>query len=275
MFTMIIGFQTANYFARATNYQSSMEAWGEAERKVIETFSLAEFDRICHDIRGAGFQNMELWMGHAFPKFMTPYFAEELKKIWQSYGLSVYSYSCSLGDPIRYPRWTRLCFETAKMLGIDLITSGITKESAPVIYSLCNEFGLKVGVENHPEKHPDEIKAIIGDYGDLLGAVVDTGWYGTQDFSASEAILQLKDSLLNVHLKDVREAGRHNPVALGTGIAGIAECVYALKEIGYDRTVSIEQEAGEYDPTDDCASALQWIKSLIDESKHNSHSVML
>ena len=43
---MIIGFQTANYFARATNYQTSMDMWGEAERKVIETFNLAEFDRI-------------------------------------------------------------------------------------------------------------------------------------------------------------------------------------------------------------------------------------
>ncbi|MEH7745373.1 hypothetical protein V7659_10020 [Neobacillus drentensis] len=135
---MIIGFQTANYFARATNYQTSMDLWGEAERKVIETFSLAEFDRICGDIQGAGFQDIELWMGHSFPKFMTPFFAEELQKIWKSHGLSVYSYSCSLGDPVRYPRWTRLCFETAKMLGIELITSGITKESAPVIYSLCN-----------------------------------------------------------------------------------------------------------------------------------------
>jgi L-ribulose-5-phosphate 3-epimerase len=264
---MIIGFQTANYFARATNYQTSMDMWGEAERKVIETFNLAEFDRICGDIQGAGFQDIELWMGHSFPKFMTPFFAEELQKIWKSHGLSVYSYSCSLGDPVRYPRWTRLCFETAKMLGIELITSGITKESAPVIYSLCNEYGMKVGVENHPEKHPDEIKAAIGDYGDLLGATVDTGWYGTQGFSAAEAIWQLKDYLLNVHLKDVREIGEHNPVALGTGIAGIAECVQALKEIGYDRTVSIEHEAGKHDPTNDCAKALVWVKSLLKESQ--------
>jgi len=256
---MKIGFQTANYFARATGFKSGMDEWGEAERKVIENFSLAEFERICSDIKGAGFQSIELWMGHAFPKFMTPYMAEELKTILEKHRLDVYSFSCSLGDPIHYPRWTRLCFETAKMLGIDLITSGISKESAPVIYSLCKEFGVRVAAENHPEKHPEEIRAVIGDYGDLIGACVDTGWFGTQGFDAPKALMYLRENLINVHLKDVKEIGRHNPVELGTGVANISECVDVLKEIGYNHTISIEQESGQYDPTDECATALTWV----------------
>jgi L-ribulose-5-phosphate 3-epimerase len=260
---MIIGFQTANYFARAVNYQTSMDEWGNAERQVIENFSLAEFDRICCDIKNAGFQHIELWMGHAFPKFMTPYLADELKAIWKRHNLSVYSYSCSLGDPIRYPRWTRLCFETAKMLEIDMITSGISKESASNIYGLCNEYGLKVAVENHPEKHPNEIKEVIGNYGDLIGAAVDTGWFGTQGFSAAEALWQLKDHLFNVHLKDVREIGKHNPISLGSGIVNIEECVQSLKEMNYNNTASIEQESGDHDPTTDCAEALKWINELL------------
>jgi L-ribulose-5-phosphate 3-epimerase len=261
---MLIGFQTANYFARATSYQSSMDEWGNAERKVIENFSLAEFDRICSDIKGAGFQHIELWMGHAFPKFMTPYFAAELKSIWQKHDLTVYSYSCSLGDPVRHPKWTRLCFETAKMLGIEMITSGFSKESAPVIYGMCNEYGLKVAAENHPEKHPDEIKAVIGEYGDLIGACVDTGWFGTQGFSATEAIRHLKDSLIHVHLKDVKEVGKHHPVGLGSGIVDIEECVQVLKEIGYDRSLSIEYEAGDCDPTNECAVALKRVKKWVE-----------
>jgi len=260
---MKIGFQTANYFARATGYQVSMDEWGEAERKVIENYSLAEFERICCDIKNAGFQSIELWMGHAFPKFMTPYFAEELNSILDKHGLDVYSYSCSLGDPIHYPRWTRLCFETAKMLGINLITSGISKDSAPVIYSLCKEFEVKVACENHPEKHPEEIRAVIGDYGDLIGACVDTGWFGTQGFDAPEALMYLRENLVNVHLKDVKEAGKHDPVALGSGIANIKECLHVLKEIGYNHTISIEQESGQYDPTIDCAQALSWVSASL------------
>jgi sugar phosphate isomerase/epimerase len=251
---MQIGFHTANYFARALDYQTNMDQWEESERKVSENFSLAEFDCICRDIKDAGFQQIELWMGHAFPKFMTQYLADELKGIWEKHDLSVYSYSCSLGDPVRYPRWTRLCFETAQMLGIELITSGISKEAAPVIYGMCNEFGIKVAVENHPEKHPekhpDEIKEVIGEYGDLIGSAVDTGWFETQGFSSAEAIRILKD---------IKEVGKHQPVALDTGIVDIKECIQVLKEIGYDRTLSIEQESADHDPTDDCAAALKWV----------------
>ncbi|MBS4205206.1 sugar phosphate isomerase/epimerase family protein [Lederbergia citrea] len=263
MFHLIIGFHTANYFARATNYQASMATWAEAERKVIENFSLPEFDRICRDIAAVGFQHIELWMGHAFPKFMTPYLADELKSIWKKHGLYVYSYSCSLGDPVRYPKWARLCFETAEMLGIEMITSGLSKEAAPVIYAMCTEYQIKVAVENHPEKHPDEIKAVIGDYGDLMGAAVDTGWFSTQGFSASDAIRELQDVLFHIHLKDVSEVGEHNPVALGSGIVDIEECVKTLKDIGYNQALSIEQETGKYNPTKDCAIALNRVGKML------------
>jgi L-ribulose-5-phosphate 3-epimerase len=260
-----IGFQSANYFARSSNYQTSMDEWGAAERRVIEDFSLAEFNRICTDIKRAGFSYIELWMGHAFPKFMTPYMADELKDVWKRHGLTVISYSCSLGDPINAPHWTRLCFETCKMLGIDMITSGITKDSAPEIYSLCREYGIKVAVENHPEKHPGEIRAVIGEYGDWIGAGGDTGWFGTQGYPADMALRQLKDHLFHVHLKDVKEVGAHNTTALGTGVVDIKACVEVLKEIGYESALSIEHEAGDHDPTEDCATSLIWVKEILGE----------
>jgi sugar phosphate isomerase/epimerase len=251
---------TANYFARATGYRSSMEEWGAAERRVIERASLEEFNAICADVAGAGFKYMELWMAHAFPKFMTPDLADELRKIWEAHGLTVIGYSCSLGDPVRWPRWTRLIFETCRMLGIKKITSGISKEAAPAIYGYCREYDMQVACENHPEKHPDEIRAIIGDYGDRIGACADTGWFATQGFPAPDAIRALKDVLRHIHLKDVRQAGEHHSVRLGGGTADIAGCIEAIREIGYDGTISIEQESGDHDPTEECAEALRWLK---------------
>lgn len=259
-----IGFVTANYFARAMQYQTSINDWGIAERKVIETFSLAEFDRICADIARAGFRDIELWMAHAFPKFMTPYWADELKAVWEKHGLSVIGFSCSLGDPVRWPKWTRLCFETCRMLGIGQMTSGLSKEAAPAAYAYCREYGIRLAVENHPEKHPDDIRAVIGDYGDWIGAGVDTGWFATQSYPAPEALRALKDHLFHVHLKDVKEEGQHRTTALGTGVADIAGCLDALKEIGYDGTLSIEHEAEDHDPTDDCAEALLWVRSRME-----------
>jgi L-ribulose-5-phosphate 3-epimerase len=251
---------SANYFGRASDYKTSMEEWGEAERRVIEKASLYEFDAICSDIAGAGFKHLELWMAHAFPKFMTPFLAEEMRAIWEKHGLTVTGYSCSLGDPVRWPRWTRLCFETCRMLGIDKISSGLSKEAAPTIYGYCREYGIKLALENHPEKHPDEILDVIGDYGDWIGACVDTGWFATQGYAAPDAIRHLKDHLLNVHMKDVRAAGEHYTVELGAGVADIAGCIQAVKEIGYNGTVSIEHESGDHDPTADCAEGLKWLQ---------------
>lgn len=249
---MKIALATASYFAKASNYQTSMDDWGNAERRVIESFNLKEFDDICSTISNAGFRYIELWMGHAFPKFMTSYFADEMIAITQTHGIEITGYSCSLGDPVRFPKWTELCFETCNMLNINRITSGISKESAPKIYQYCEEYDMKVAVENHPEKHPSEILSVIEDYGDRLGAGVDTGWFATQGFPAHEAIWELKDHLLNVHFKDVRETGTHHPVTFGTGIVDAQACIQVLKEIGYDDRISIEHESEDHDPTEDC-----------------------
>ncbi|HEU5140534.1 MAG TPA: sugar phosphate isomerase/epimerase family protein [Bacillales bacterium] len=248
---MKIGLATASYFAKASNYQTSMDDWTNAERRVIESFSLKEFNSICSAISNAGFRYIELWMGHAFPKFMTPYFAEEMKKILAHYQLEIIGYTCHLGDPINAPRWTELCFETCQMFDVKLITSGVSQEGASKIYRYCEEYDMKVAVENHPEKHPNEIRTVIGDYGDRLGAGVDTGWFGTQGFPAHEALISLKDYLLNVHLKDVKEAGAHHPTALGSGVVDMERCIRTLKELGYDDRVSIEHESEDHDPTKD------------------------
>lgn len=260
---MFIGVATASYFAKASNYETSTDEWGAAERRVIESFSLVEFDRICETISKAGFQYIELWMGHAFPKFMTPYFADEMKGIMKKHDLEAIGYTCHLGDPIQSPRWTELCFETCKMFDIDLITSGVSKESAGQVYDYCKAYGIRVAAENHPEKHPDEIRRVIGNYGDWIGAGVDTGWFGTQGFPAHEALRQLKDHLFNVHFKDVKKAGSHHPVALGTGVVDVSACVEVLKEIGYDDRVSIEHESEDHDPTKDCMDAHEELKRLL------------
>ena len=258
---MKISFHTANYFARASNYQTTIEKWGEAERQVIYHFSLAEFDRICSDISDAGFKYIELWMGHAFPKFMTPYYAEELKTIWKKHCLEVIGYSCSLGVPSQSTTWTRLCFETCKMLGINMITSGISVADAPIVYELCKEYGIKVAVENHPEKHPNEIRKVIGEYGDMLGAGVDTGWFATQGYPAKEALLELKDHLLHVHLKDVKQVGTHETTKLTAGIANIEACLSVLKDIDYIGVISIENEAADRNPTQECKEGLDLVEA--------------
>ena len=61
--------------------------------------------------------------------------------------------------------------------------------------------------ENHPEKSPQEVLALIGDADDVLGAAIDTGWWATQGYDPVQAIRDLRERLFHVHLKDVEAAG--------------------------------------------------------------------
>lgn len=260
---MQIGFVTANYVARAADYRLQPFQWGAAERRTVEQMSLAHFDQVCADVAMAGFRYLEVWMAHAWPAFMTPALAAELRAVWEKHGLTGVGYAGGMGGAARNPEGARAKFAACKMLGLPVITGGIDLESAPLLHDLCREYGVLLAIENHPEKNPDEVIAKIGTYGAWIGAGVDTGWFATQGYPPADALKRLKGHLFHVHLKDVKAAGGHETVPLGTGVADIAACVRALKEIGYTGTVSIEHEPEGHDPTAECAEGLRYVEELL------------
>ena len=54
-----------------------------------------------------------------------------------------------------------------------------------------------------------------------------------------------------MHLKDVKEAGKHETCAFGAGVVPLERCVSALKRTGYAGPLSIEHEPETSDPTED------------------------
>ncbi|HZJ09719.1 MAG TPA: TIM barrel protein, partial [Trueperaceae bacterium] len=111
--------------------------------------------------------------------------------------------------------------------------------------------GLKLGVENHPEKTPAELRARLGEPHELIGVTIDTGWFATQGYDAAKAIEELADVLMYVHLKDVREAGSHDTCRYGEGVVPLRRCVEALRRVGYANAVCVEHEPETFDPSED------------------------
>jgi sugar phosphate isomerase/epimerase len=118
---------------------------------------------------------------------------------------------------------------------------------------------VRFGLENHPEKTPQEVLDVIGDERDVLGSGLDTGWWATQGYDPVAAIEELSDRLFHVHLKDVEALGTHVTCLYGEGCARIAECVNALVRVGYSGPVSIEHEPYDRDPTAECARMLAMV----------------
>ena len=53
------------------------------------------------------------------------------------------------------------------------------------------ERGVRLAIENHPERTPGEVLAKIERGDGTLGATVDTGWWATQGYDAARAIEEL------------------------------------------------------------------------------------
>ncbi len=143
-------------------------------------------------------------------------------------------------------------------------SSQLLEKDRGFVVETLKGYGVRLGLENHPEKTPEEMLSKIGDGGDgVLGTAVDTGWYGTQGYDAAEAIRELKDHLVHVHLKDVLKAGKHDTCRYGEGTVPVKACVYTLKDIGYRGAISVEHEPEHFDPTEDCRENLRMLRGWL------------
>jgi L-ribulose-5-phosphate 3-epimerase len=248
---MQLTFCSANYVARAANYGLKPFNWGEAERITVERMSPAEFDAICRDVAGAGFQTIEVWRGHAWHATLDEASAAELRQTMERHGLTPISYAGGLSGPE-----AEAMLRAARLLGIGLMAGGLPLDRAPEIAQLARKHGVRVGIENHPERNADEVLAKIGDDADVLGACIDTGWWLTQGYDPVAAVRGLSKHLFHIHLKDIRAAGKHETCALGDGLLDVAAVLAALREVGYDGYLSVEHEPDDYDrPPRSCAVA--------------------
>lgn len=265
-----ISFMSANYVARQLGYHMT-EGWGQGDRAAQEHFRPLEtfperFEEILRDVRGMGFEAMDLWTAQLYPVWATDEHVAAARDLHHRYKLPVPSLAGWFGaTPQEFEASCRL----AVALDCPLLagsTSMLEKDRAFVIRTL-KTYGLKLGIENHPEKNAKELLARIGDGGDgTIGAAIDTGWYGTQGYDAIGAIKELREYLFYVHLKDVLAPGRHDTCRYGRGVVPIQACVQALRRVGYERGISVEHEPEEYDPTEDCIANLAMLRQWLREA---------
>lgn len=263
----IISFMSANYVARQTNYHMT-GGWGEGDRSTneyfrpIDTFS-ERFNQLLADIRALGFNALDLWTAQLNPSWATDGHIEIACSLLQKHNLRMVSLAGWFGSTVE--ELEKTC-KIAVAMGAEILggsTSALEKDRAVTI-ALLQKYDLRLGLENHPEKTPQEMLDKIGDGGGgRIGTALDTGWYGTQGYGAAQAIVELRDHLFHVHLKDVREVGAHNTCRYGEGIVPIETCVRALNEIGYTGAISIEHEPELFDPTDDCRENLALLRTWL------------
>jgi sugar phosphate isomerase/epimerase len=246
----VIAFMTANYVARETGW--AMHGWGHGDRATNDYFAPLEtfgerLDVLLGQIRSLGFRAVDLWGAHLAPEWATDEHLELAVSLLSRHGLTVATYATWVGPS----NVARSC-ELARGLGVDVIGGGLSGDPA-ALAPVLREHGVKLAIENHPERTPREVLAKI-DAGDgTMGATVDTGWWATQGYDPAHAIEELGPHVLHVHLKDVLGVGEpHDTTAWGGGIVDIEACVRALDRVGYGGAYTVEHEPENHDPSEEC-----------------------
>lgn len=256
---------TANYVAKEVEYRLSPFNWGVADRATTEAFHgprfAGKFRELLETVRSLELDAIDLWKAHLDPQVATDDMVGKAVDLLREYGIRVVSYSPSMHNVTEAQ--ARRAFEVARAIGVPQFGGGFDPRLGGMVDGLAREYGIRVGIENHPEKSPQEIIQKIGPYAATIGACCDTGWWGTQGYPAARAVRELGDHLFHVHLKDVKEAGTHHTVPYGDGVVDIAGCVTALQEIGYAGYVAVEHEPEDHDPTEETRRSLRILRDLL------------
>jgi L-ribulose-5-phosphate 3-epimerase len=247
-----VTFMTANYVARQTGW--AMHGWGHGDRLTNEWFTPLEtygerLDDVLARIRALGFETVDLWGAHLGADWATDEHLAVANDLLARHGLVVTTYAAWVS-----PANVRRVCELARGLGVALIGAGFSGDAAELA-PVLREHGVRLAVENHPERTPAEVLAKIGAGAGTMGATIDTGWWATQGYDPARAIEELGEHVLHVHLKDVvREGEPHDTCRWGEGVVDIERCVRALQRIRYGGAFVVEHEPEDHDPSEECAA---------------------
>jgi L-ribulose-5-phosphate 3-epimerase len=261
-----LSFMTANYVAKELGYGAADE-WGpfddatNAAFEPLDTFG-ERFDDLLATITGIGFDTIDLWFAHLNWRWASLEHITVAREALARRDVRVVSLAGSVGATT--DELAAAC-RLANDLAVDLIAGvgEVVHRDREGAVAVLREHGVRFGLENHPEKAPQEVLGAIGDDADVLGAAVDTGWWATQSYDPVAAIGELSDRLFHVHLKDVEEPGTHVSCMHGEGCANVAGCVEKLLELGYAGPLSIEHEPYDRDPTAECVRMLARIREQL------------
>lgn len=263
-----ISFMTANFVARQLGYRMT-EGWGQGDRatnahfRPIETFP-EHFGEVLGEIRALGFAAVDVWTDHLNWAWATPEHIAAARALLDRHGLRVVSLAGGFGAT---PEELGAACRLAVALGTDVLGGSsalLERDRNAAVRVLC-EHGVRLAIENHPERTPEEILAKVGD-GGAIGTAVDTGWYGTHGYDAARAIERLGEHVLHVHLKDIEAVGGHTSCRYGEGTVPLENCVRALETIGYAGAISVEHEPDDHDPAEDIRASLAALRGWLESA---------
>ena len=160
-------------------------------------------------------------------------------------------------------------FEYARLAGMPLIVAAPTPDSLDVVERTAKEFGIRVAIHNHgPEdKHfpsPYDAYKLIKGRDRHMGLCVDVGHTVRAGVDPARAVLELRDRVYDLHVKDLRDLkDRDSQVIVGKGAIDFPALFRALMKIDFNGHVGLEYEIDVDNPLPGMQQSLAYMRGVL------------
>jgi sugar phosphate isomerase/epimerase len=160
-------------------------------------------------------------------------------------------------------------FEYAKLAGFPVIVAAPSIKSLDAVEQLAKEFQIRIAIHNHgPEDKffpsPYDVYKHIKNRDKHLGLCVDIGHTWRAGTDPTKAVLELRDRVYDLHVKDLRnQKDKDSQVIVGKGAIDFPGLFRALIKIGYTGHVGLEYEINADDPLPGMQQSFAYMRGVL------------
>jgi sugar phosphate isomerase/epimerase len=160
-------------------------------------------------------------------------------------------------------------FEYARLAGMPLIVAAPSTDALDVVEKLAKEFQIRVAIHNHgPEDKffpsPYDVYKAIKGRDKHMGMCVDIGHTWRAGTDPTKAVLELRDRVYDLHVKDLRNLKeRDSQVIVGKGAIDFPGLFRALIKIGYTGHVGLEYEIDADNPLPGMQQSFAYMRGVL------------
>lgn len=206
-------------------------------------------------------------IGKDFPEIFEPKMSAAataaIKAKLAETGVKIVAYGVT-GIPAKEPE-ARAFFAWAKGWGIEVCYTEIKAEQFPLADKLSAEYGVKLGLHNHPKPSPYWDPQIVLDKTKgfaQLGATADTGHWCRSGLNPLACLKQLDGHIAALHFKDVKlvdpRKNKWEDQPWGTGTCDARAMLAELKRQGFKGVFGIEYEKMDAQLVENVRASADW-----------------
>jgi sugar phosphate isomerase/epimerase len=160
-------------------------------------------------------------------------------------------------------------FEYAKAAGFPLIVAAPSIRSLDAVEQLAKEFQIRIAIHNHgPEDKffpsPYDVYKHVKGRDKHMGLCIDIGHTWRAGTDPTKAVLELRDRVYDLHVKDLRDLkDRDSQVIVGKGAIDFPALFRALIKIGYTGHVGLEYEIDADNPLPGMQQSFAYMRGVL------------